>query len=91
MVKIDTDEMENGKLVAEELGGKGQGLPWLTILDGDGNELANSTGPKGNIGCPVKEDEQAYFIEMLQQTRQHNEASDIKTLAKSLADYAASM
>ena len=91
MIKIDTDEMENGQLVADELGGGREGLPWITILDDRGEELVNSTGPNGNVGCPVTEYERAYFIEMLQKTQRHNGAAEIKTLENSLEAYAATL
>ena len=83
--------MKNGQSVADKLGGKGQGLPWITILDANGEELVNSTGPDGNIGCPVKEQERAYFIEMIEKTKQHAGDEQIKQLAADLGEYAASL
>ena len=91
MVKIDTDEMENGQVVADKLGGGGEGLPWVTILDSEGEELVNSTGPRGNVGCPVIEQERAYFIQMLEKTQQRNSADDLEALSKALESYAASL
>lgn len=87
MVKIDTDEMENGKAVAEKLGASG-GLPWMTILDSAGKELVTSDGPDGNVGCPVTEGEQAHFISMLKQTVQHADEETLNALASNLKEYA---
>ena len=83
--------MDQGQAVADELGGSGQGLPWITILDATGTELVNSTGPRGNIGCPVKEQERAYFIEMIEMTKQRAGDEQIKQLDSALAEYAASL
>lgn len=91
IIKIDTDEMDNGQQVADSLGGAGKGLPWCTVLDSDGKELINSDGPGGNIGCPVGEDEQAHFIKMLQSTGPAFSPEQIEILARALADYAVTL
>lgn len=44
------------------------GLPWMVILDGEGQELITSVGPEGNIGCPARPHEIDYFVEMIEQT-----------------------
>ena len=71
MVKIDTETMDKGGDVAERLR-KGRiegGIPWITILDADGNELITSDRPDGsNIGCPILPDEIEYFLTMLRKT-----------------------
>ena len=36
----------------EEAGGVDGGIPWFAVVDADGKVLANSEGPKGNIGYP---------------------------------------
>ncbi len=69
-LEIDVDRMEHGKEVQERLvKGRSGGLPWLVILDAQGRELATSVGPNGNIGCPVTEEEAAWFVEMLRRSR----------------------
>lgn len=88
MLKIDVDEMTNGQAVAIELGGGGEGLPWMTILDSTGKELVNSTGPTGNIGCPVGEKEQAYFMAMIGKTIQRASPEELKKVEANLAEYA---
>lgn len=87
-MKIDSVEMANGNEVETKLGGAGKGHPWITVLDSKGNELANSDGPGGNIGCPVSEDEQAYFISMLERTVQHSSADDVAAIATQLKEFA---
>lgn len=83
--------MENGQEVADRLGGSGLGLPWITILDGEGKELTNSTGPEGNIGCPVKLEEQAYFVTMIERTVQHSDSDSIRKMQDALSAYAKSL
>lgn len=41
------------------------GVPWMAILDGDGQTLTTSDGPNGNIGCPMKPEEIDHFVEMI--------------------------
>jgi hypothetical protein len=66
-VKIETDEMQGGNRVLEELmKGREGGLPWIAILDGEGQELVSSNDSKGNnIGCPVADHEVEHFVEMI--------------------------
>jgi len=91
VVKIDTDNMENGQAVADKLGGKGKGLPWMTILDATGKELVTSDGPGGNIGCPATEEEQAHFVSMVSETAQHADEATVEKLAAALKAYAATL
>ncbi|MEC8553748.1 MAG: hypothetical protein VXZ82_01960 [Planctomycetota bacterium] len=88
MLKIDVDEMTNGQAVATELGGGGEGLPWMTILDSTGKELVNSVGPTGNIGCPVGDEERAHFLAMLGKTIQRATPEELKQIEANLAAYA---
>ena len=70
VVKIDTETMDKGADVADRLR-KGRiegGIPWIAILDADGNELITSDRPEGNIGCPILPDEIDYFLMMLKKT-----------------------
>ena len=58
--------MKDGQEVLEELKKeRSGGLPWMTILDGEGQEIISSVGPEGNIGCPVEPFEIDHFIEMI--------------------------
>ncbi len=66
--------MEGGEALMNELKKDRQGgLPWMVILDGDGNELISSVGPKGNVGCPVEPHEIEYFVEMIKQSSDASE------------------
>lgn len=83
MLKIDTDRMQDGKELAKKLReGKGGGIPWFVIMDGKGNKLVDSDAPSGNVGCPVTEEEAAWFFEMLDRTKKTLTAEDM-TLLKS--------
>ena len=66
-VKIDS-RMQNSKQVIDRLRKERQGgIPWMTILDADGKELVTSDGPKGNVGCPVRDHEIDWFLKMVAQ------------------------
>lgn len=66
--------MDNGDKVLEELkGDRDGGMPWMVILDGEGNELITSTGPDGNVGCPVEPNEIKHFVDMI---RKSSDATD---------------
>jgi hypothetical protein len=84
-VKIDIDRMTGGKDVqAQYPKSKGQGIPWFVLLDGDGKELGDSMGPKGNIGCPNSEDEIDAFLEILKKASATLTGDDFKALRDSL-------
>lgn len=88
-LKIDTDEMTNGKEVAKRLRhGKGGGIPWMVILDGDGKELVTGDGPQGNIGCPVQPHEVEWFGQMIAKTAKNLDAEEQKDLLARLEAYA---
>ena len=58
--------MKDGREVLKELKQeRSGGIPWMTILDGEGQEIISSVGPNGNIGCPVEPPEIDHFIEMI--------------------------
>lgn len=74
-VMIDVDRDTNGKQINDKLkGDRRGGLPWMVILDADGNELVSSNAQDGehdgkNIGGPRADWECAWFVEMLNRTR----------------------
>lgn len=89
VLKIDIVEMEHGEEVAKLLRGKRTGgIPWITILNGEGKELITSDGPDGNIGCPIAEKECAYFVSMIAQTIQHAPDGRVAEIAKALDAFA---
>ena len=85
-VKIDLDRMTNGNAVAERLRPSGRGgIPWIVILDPEGEALITSDGPKGNIGCPVAPEERSHFMHMIEKTARQMSDQDLTSL-KSLLD-----
>jgi thioredoxin-related protein len=83
-VKIDTDRMDNGKEVLETYCKKQGGIPWTVILDTQGKALANSDGPKGNIGFPYEPEEIEHFVGMLKQTARKLNATQFEQFAEGL-------
>lgn len=91
-VKIETDKMQGGNGVLEELmKGREGGLPWIVILDGEGQELSSSNDSEGNnIGCPVADHEVEHFVEMIKVSSGTSEEqlgaimTAMKTYAKTL-------
>ena len=86
LVKLDFDRAKGAKEIEKRYVDQQQGLPWFAFLDGDGKGLANSTGPKGNVGFPAEPDEIAHFKTMLEQVRRHLTGDDIAFLVKSLEE-----
>ena len=64
---------------------KNQGIPWFVILDEDGKELADSVGPKGNIGCPDTDEEIAVWTDILKKVRTALTDEDLEALKRSRA------
>jgi uncharacterized protein YyaL (SSP411 family) len=83
-LKIDKDRMPGGTDVLKRYQEKEQGIPWFVFLDGDGQPVVNSTGPKGNVGFPAEPFEIAHFQTMLQTVRTHLTDAEISTLIRVL-------
>lgn len=84
-VKIDIDRMTGGKdVLAAYPKTKGQGIPWFVFLQPDGKELADSMGPKGNVGCPNADEEIDFFMETLKKIRVSLTDDDLAAIRKSL-------
>jgi thiol-disulfide isomerase/thioredoxin len=80
-VKIDIDRMQNGKEVEKRFrNDKGGGIPWIAFLDGEGQALATSDAPDGNIGCPWEPKEIDWFMGMLKQVRKNVSPDELETL-----------
>ncbi len=89
-VKIDNERMAHGKDVEKQFRPKaGGGIPWFAVLDAQGNVLATSDGPKGNIGFPVEPHEIAHFMDVLKQTVRGITADDLERIEQALNDSAA--
>ena len=56
----------------------------MVILEPNGDALVTSDGPNGNIGCPVRKDEIAWFMEMLNKTRNRLTVSDLEKIEEAL-------
>ena len=68
-LKIDVEQMAHGSDVAKQRRlDRDGGIPWIVVLDGDGQKLISSDGPGGNIGCPISEDECAFFVPTIGKT-----------------------
>jgi hypothetical protein len=81
---VDTVKTPGGaKLHASYPKAKGQGVPWFVILDAEGKELADSVGPKGNIGCPDTDEEIAAWTDILKKVRSALSDEDLEALKTS--------
>ena len=89
VLKIDVEEMKHGDEIGKKLrGDRTGGIPWITILDANGQELVTSDAPGGNIGCPTAPEEQAYFVTMIEKTIQHAPAGRAAEIAAALEEHA---
>ena len=85
-VKIDSDRMTGGQALLKKYQQKAGGIPWFVFLDGDGNPLATSDGPKGNVGFPAEPFEIDHFKTMLDKVKRQLTDQDIAALVKSLEE-----
>lgn len=77
LLEIDTERHVGGADLASRLRGeRAGGIPWIAIVDAEGKELITSDAPGGNIGCPVSPPERAWFLEMVDRTRQYMAPED---------------
>jgi len=83
-VKIDNDRMNGAKEIFAKYCKTPGGIPWFAFLDAKGEVLANSDGPKGNIGYPMTADEIAQFVALLKKTARKLDDSDIAAIEKAL-------
>jgi hypothetical protein len=83
-VKLDFDRAKGAKDIELRYVDKTQGLPWFAFLDGDGDAIITSTGPKGNVGHPTQPEEVEYFQVMLQKAKHHLTDAEITYLIDSL-------
>lgn len=93
-VMVDVDRDTGGKALNEKFkGARRGGLPWMVILDADGNEAVSANVEGGehdgkNIGGPRADWEQAWFVEMLRRTAGNRVGPDeLKVIERDLADY----
>jgi hypothetical protein len=81
---VDTSKVPGGKELHDSYPeSKPAGIPWFVILDADGKELADSTGPKGDIGCPETDEEIDAWIGILRKVRVKLSDADLDALKRS--------
>ena len=89
VIRIDTDKMEYGVDVANRLQDELQVFePWMVILDQDGQQLATSVAPDGNIGVPLESWKVDHFMSMVDQTARHSSAETRAKLREALVAFA---
>lgn len=86
-VKLDS-RWEHAQEIAKELRQEAEGgIPWVAILDADGQTLATSNDSEGeNIGFPSKSERDGirHFLKMLRSTSQRMTEDDFQTLQRAL-------
>jgi len=84
-VKLDS-RLTNGEQAIERVrpDAKG-GIPWMVILDENGDPIITSDGPNGNIGYPGEPDGQEHFEKMLRADVKRLTDDEIKSLIDALA------
>jgi thioredoxin-related protein len=82
--KIDVDRTTGGKELSAKFKADQKGIPWFAFLDRDGKVVADSDGPKGNIGYPASPEEIDHFIAMLKKVATKLSAEQIATIEKEL-------
>ncbi|HEY3245173.1 MAG TPA: thioredoxin family protein [Phycisphaerae bacterium] len=84
-VKIDEDRMTGGKaLEAKFRREDDKGIPFFVVLDATGKKLADSNGPKGNIGFPAEPDEIEHFKRVVRQTAPALNSQQVEILEQGL-------
>ena len=88
-VKIDIQNMENGKEVTSRIRTMTEGgIPWMVILKANGDELITSDGPMGNIGYPFQPPEIEHFLSMLKATSKRTTAEQMAAIGEALHENA---
>jgi hypothetical protein len=83
--------MTNGRQLRERLSqGAGGGVPWFAFVDGDGNVIASSNGPNGNVGFPAEPEGTEHFLAMVQKAAPEITAEQRERLAAPLREFFAS-
>jgi len=84
VVKLDS-RMTHGTEVINQIRVAGRGpIPWIAVLEANGDLLATGDGPNGNIGYPSTDQDRDHFQNMLRQTRQRLTDEDISSIMKGL-------
>ena len=84
-LKIDIDRMTGGEdVLLKYNAGKSGGVPWFVFLDPSGKAIADSNGPKGNVGYPVMPEEIEHFMGMLKKSGRKIEPADLEKIEAAL-------
>lgn len=84
-VKIDVDRMTGGKAMEVEYRSESTGgIPFFVLLNADGKRLADSNGPKGNVGFPVDPFEIDHFMKVIRQTAPRLKSAQLGVLENAL-------
>jgi thiol-disulfide isomerase/thioredoxin len=87
LLHVDLTKTPGGKELYEKYPkAQSGGVPWFVIHDGDRNELADSNGPKGNIGCPDTDEEIEVFMGILKKVCRTLKDADIAALKASILE-----
>ena len=85
-VRIDMDEMVGAKAIAEEYVDGYSPIPWISILDSDGELVADSFADNGrNIGFPVKDWAIEHLGVMIREGAPDISEADLDILLESIA------
>jgi hypothetical protein len=88
MLKIDQERMTNGEALRQRLSkGEGGGVPWFAFVDGNGEVIATSNGPNGNIGFPAEPSGQQHFMTMIDKAAPEITAEQRETLLTPLREF----
>lgn len=80
-VKIDMDRMIGADAIQDRYITKPSGIPWIVILDAEGNLLADSFNEEGrNIGSPWNDWEVEYFGVMMREVARNLTEDDIQLM-----------
>lgn len=87
-VKIDTDRMNGGgEMLKRYRKSDGGGIPWFAFLNAEGETVATSDGPNGNVGCPWTDEEISAFGDILRKARLNLSDAAVDRLLQKLRDF----
>jgi thiol-disulfide isomerase/thioredoxin len=79
--EVDIERTIGGEeMLLEYRGTETGGIPWFVILDAEGEVLATSDGPDGNIGCPWTDEEKAVFEGILRDVTTRMSDEDLEVV-----------
>ncbi|MFO7903864.1 MAG: thioredoxin family protein [Pirellulaceae bacterium] len=83
-IRIDQRWHGSEEVMNNIMKGHHGGIPWFAILDSNGDVLATSDGPDGNIGFPTDPASINHFLTMLRSTKQRISENELATLRNRL-------